>query len=92
VTAALKPFTAEEHRDALIRRRIKYAAEIGAMARLFQPFEAQDDEHAQSRILSASHAARCTAVHGVRVQADPTISVNEWPGRTSPATPPGRTA
>jgi len=29
-------FTAEEHRDALIRRRIKFVVEKGAMARLFK--------------------------------------------------------
>ena len=29
-------FTIEEHRDALIRRRIKFVVEKGAMARLFQ--------------------------------------------------------
>jgi hypothetical protein len=28
-------FTAEQHRDALIRRRIKFVVEKGAMARLF---------------------------------------------------------
>lgn len=31
----MKPFSLEEHRDALIRRRIKFVAEKGAMARLF---------------------------------------------------------
>ncbi len=32
----MKPFTPDEHRDALIRRRIKFVAEKGAMARLFK--------------------------------------------------------
>jgi hypothetical protein len=32
----MNPFTPEQHRDALIRRRIKFVAEKGAMARLFK--------------------------------------------------------
>lgn len=32
----MKPFSVEEHRDALIRRRIKFVVEKGAMARLFR--------------------------------------------------------
>lgn len=32
----MKPFTLEQHRDALIRRRIKFVVEKGAMARLFR--------------------------------------------------------
>ncbi len=32
----MQPFTAEEHQDALIRRRIKFVVEKGAMARLFR--------------------------------------------------------
>lgn len=32
----MKPFTPEEHRDSLIRRRIKFVVEKGAMARLFK--------------------------------------------------------
>lgn len=32
----MKPFTPEEHRDLLIRRRIKFVVEKGAMARLFK--------------------------------------------------------
>ena len=32
----MKPFTPEQHRDSLIRRRIKFVVEKGAMARLFR--------------------------------------------------------
>lgn len=32
----MKPFTPEQHRDSLIRRRIKFVVEKGAMARLFK--------------------------------------------------------
>lgn len=32
----MKPFSTEKHHDALIRRRIKFVAEKGAMARLFR--------------------------------------------------------
>ncbi len=32
----MNPFTPEQHRDALIRRRIKFVVEKGAMARLFK--------------------------------------------------------
>ena len=32
----MKQFTEEEHRDALLRRRIKFVVEKGAMARLFR--------------------------------------------------------
>jgi hypothetical protein len=32
----MQPFTADQHRDALIRRRIKFVVEKGAMARLFR--------------------------------------------------------
>ncbi len=32
----MKPFSAEEHRDALVRRRIKFVVEKGAMASLFR--------------------------------------------------------
>lgn len=32
----MKPFTHEQHREALIRRRIKFVVEKGAMARLFR--------------------------------------------------------
>ena len=32
----MKPFTPEQHRNALIRRRIKFVVEKGAMARLFK--------------------------------------------------------
>lgn len=32
----MQPFSAEKHREALVRRRIKFVVEKGAMARLFQ--------------------------------------------------------
>jgi len=32
----MQPFTADQHHDALIRRRIKFVVEKGAMARLFR--------------------------------------------------------
>ena len=32
----MKPFTPEQHREALIRRRVKFVVEKGAMARLFK--------------------------------------------------------
>lgn len=32
----MEPFTRDEHRAALVRRRIKFVAEKGAMARLFR--------------------------------------------------------
>ncbi len=32
----MKPFTPEQHRDALIRRRLKFVVEKGAVARLFK--------------------------------------------------------
>jgi len=32
----IRPFTVEQHKKALIRRRIKFVVEKGAMARLFK--------------------------------------------------------
>jgi hypothetical protein len=50
-------FTTEEHRDALIRRRIKFVAEKGAMARLFKAGTNEDLQRDLFRCIRLSDLA-----------------------------------
>lgn len=54
----MKPFSVKEHRDALVRRRIKFVVEKGAMARLFRGGTSAELQEELFRRLKPSELAR----------------------------------
>jgi hypothetical protein len=66
------PFSADQHRDALIRRRIKFVVEKGAMARLFRAGTHSELQEELFRCLRPSDLAKI----GTRPEYD------EWLTRT----------